>query len=301
MNNVDKYGLMIGNCCLSNRFDFGECFGEGQLRATEKGAVGYIGASNNTYWNEDYYWCVGIKSPYSNQIYDPQNLGAYDRLFHTHDEPFNRWMTTFGSMLMAGNEAVQTSTSSLKKYYWEIYHLMGDPSVMTYLSQPKPMKVEVAKTLKVGETTIQAKVAPHAYCALTDSIGNLLTAGFANETGNITLPLIPLVAGKYEFAAWAQNHIQFFKTIIVQEGEINPSPWLIYPNPVHSTLNIFTDNLITSYEIIDINGKLINTKQNINNNFTEINVTSLLNGIYFVRIKDNQHKTYTKKFVKITN
>ena len=298
MKNVNKYGLMIGNCCLSNKFDYGECFGEGQLRATEKGAVGYIGASNNTYWVEDYCWSVGLENPYDPQTYDPQNLGAYDRLFHIHNEPFNKWMTTFGSMVMAGNEAVQTSTSLLKKYYWEIYHLMGDPSVMTYLTQPKPMKVEVSKTLKVGETSLQAKVAPYSYCALTDSLGTLVSTGFANETGNITLNLIPLVAGKYEFAAWAQNHIQFFKTIIVQEGEINTAPCLIYPNPAHTTLNIFTDNLITSYEIIDINGKLVTSQKNTNNNFTEANVTHLSSGIYFIRIKDNQQKIYTRKFVK---
>jgi len=301
MNNLNKYGLMIGSCCLSNKFDYNECFGEGLLRAPGKGAVGYIGASNNTYWKEDYNWSVGLKNPNAtNPTYDAQSLGAYDRLFHIHDEPFNKWMTTFGSMLIAGNEAVQTSTSSLKKYYWEIYHLMGDPSVMTYLTKPTPMKVEVAKTLKVGETTLNAKVAPHAYCALTDSLGTLLCAGFADETGNITLTLIPLVAGRYEFAAWAQNHIQFFKTIITKDGEINEAPCIIYPNPAHTTMNIFTDNLITSYQIVDLNGKLVATSQHtINTNLAKINVTSLTNGIYFIRIKDNQNKTHTKKFIKL--
>ena len=299
MNNLDKYGLIIGNCCLSSRFNIKECFGEALLRAAGKGAVGYIGASNYTYWDEDFYWSVGMKSPYdSTPIYNPQNLGAYDKLFHTHDEPFHRWMTTFGSMLVAGNEAIQMSTSSLKTYYWEIYHLMGDPSVMTYLAQPKPMNVEVAKVLKVGETTLQAKVAPNAYCALTDSIGTLLCAGFADETGNITLNLIPLVAGKYEFAAWAQNYVQFFKTIMVRQGAMNEDPCFISPNPAHTTLNIFADNLIISYEIVDMIGKRISFQKNINTNLTEVNVSSLLSGVYFIRIKDNQNKTYTKKFVK---
>ena len=35
------------------------CFGEGLLRANNKGAVGYIGGSNNTYWDEDFWWAVG--------------------------------------------------------------------------------------------------------------------------------------------------------------------------------------------------------------------------------------------------
>ena len=300
MKNLDKYGLIIGNCCLSNRFNIRECFGEAMLRADEKGAVGYIGASDYTYWDEDFFWSVGLRSSYTNQTYNPQNLGAYDKLFHTHNEPFHRWMTTFGSMLIAGNEAVQMSTSSLKTYYWEIYHLMGDPSLMAYLTQPKPMNVEIAKVLKVGETTLQAKVAPNAYCALTDSIGNLLATGFADETGNITLNFIPLVEGTYEFAAWAQNYIQYFKTIIAGYGEFE-APCVIYPNPVNKTLYIFTDNPITSYEIVDMTGKRISSQKNINSNLTEVNVNSLLSGVYFIRIKDNQNKTYTKKFVKITN
>ena len=225
MNNANKYGLMIGNCCLSNKFDSGECFGEALLRAANKGAVGYIGGSDYTYWDEDYYWAIGARS-YSqttaNPTYDATRLGSYDRLFHTHGEPKDKWMTTFGSMIKAGNEAVQQSStgSSYKKYYWEIYHLMGDPSLMTYLTQPSPMVVELPNELIVGESTLTAKAAPYAYCALTNTEGELVGAGFADEEGNITLTINTLEVGVYEFAAWAQKYIQYFKTIqcIEQEG-----------------------------------------------------------------------------------
>ena len=53
---------MIGNCCQSNAFDVSVCFGEALLRENNKGAVGYIGGSNNTYWDEDYWWAVGNTS-----------------------------------------------------------------------------------------------------------------------------------------------------------------------------------------------------------------------------------------------
>ena len=49
-------------CCQSNKFDEPTCFGEKLLRANNKGAVGYIGGSNNTYWDEDYWWAVGATS-----------------------------------------------------------------------------------------------------------------------------------------------------------------------------------------------------------------------------------------------
>ena len=59
LQNFNEYGLVISNCCLPNKFDEPVCFGEALLRAEDKGAVGHIGASNNTYWDEDYWWAVG--------------------------------------------------------------------------------------------------------------------------------------------------------------------------------------------------------------------------------------------------
>ena len=223
MNNLNKYGLLIGNCCLSNKFSDSECFGEALLRAVGKGAVGYVGGSDYTYWDPDYFWAIGARSTVTaTPTYDATRLGAYDRLFHTHGESNDKWMTTFGSMIKAGNEAVQQSNSSstYKKYYWEIYHLMGDPSLMTYLTQPSQMVVELPNELPEGDNSLTAKVAPYSYCALTNSEGALLSTGFADATGNITLNFDPVEVGAYEFAAWAQKHIQYFQTIqcTSQEG-----------------------------------------------------------------------------------
>ena len=125
-----KYGLWIGNCCYSNKFNVAECFGEAVLRAKSKGGVGYIGATDMTYWEPDYYWSIGYRSSITaNPTYNNNNLGAYDRLFHTHGESSDGWAITQGQILLAGNLAVQSSLSSYKRYYWEIYHLMGDPSL----------------------------------------------------------------------------------------------------------------------------------------------------------------------------
>lgn len=220
MTNVEKMGLMIGNCCLSNKFDESECFGEAVLRKGNfSGAVGYIGGSNSTYWNEDYYWAVGLRSIGNSGTvpnYDVNNLGAYDRLFHTHNEPYADWYITNASMMMAGNMAVHSSSSSLKTYYWEIYHLMGDPSVMTWLSQPDIMQVTANNTLFVGTTTLQVQAVPHAYVALTDPSVNLIAAGFADATGNVTLSFAPLTTpGNYELTASAQHYRTYFQQIQV--------------------------------------------------------------------------------------
>jgi len=307
LNNTDKYGLMIGNCCLSNRFNVNECFGEAMLRREGKGAVGYIGGSNYTYWDEDYYWGVGARSTISaTPTYDPARLGAYDRLFHTHGEPRDRWMTTFGAMLVAGNEAVQASstTSSFKKYYWEIYHLMGDPSIMTYLTKPSQMEIIVPNKILIGESSMNAKVVPYSYCALTNDAGELVSAGFADALGNVTLNFNPIAttSGDYEFAAWAQNYIQYFRTICVGTQKVcaddKATPLIIYPNPANTTIMIETENQITSYEIIDMNGKLIASKQNMNSTNELVDITSLATGVFFIRIIDSEQKSVVQKFVK---
>ena len=82
LQNFDQYGVMIGNCCQSNKFDVAVCFGEAILRASNKGAVAYIGGSNNTYWNEDFWWAVGNGSISANPTYAGTGLAVYDCLMH---------------------------------------------------------------------------------------------------------------------------------------------------------------------------------------------------------------------------
>jgi hypothetical protein len=214
MSNANKYGFMIGNCCESGRFEVSSCFGETLLRAANKGAVIYLGASNSTYWDEDYYWSVGLRSNIiANPTYNAANLGAYDRIFHTHNEPHSQWYTTAGGINMAGNLAVESSSSSRKLYYWEIYHVFGDPSLKAYLSEPSAMNLNIPTGAVVGATNLDFTAVPYAYVALTQN-SVLISATFADENGNVNLSIpADLIPGQYEIAISAQNYIQFFQTI----------------------------------------------------------------------------------------
>lgn len=216
MTNANKYGLMIGNCCQSGTFNDSECFGEALLRASNKGALAYIGASDYSYWDEDYYWAVGARSSVtSSPTYNASNLGAYDRIFHTHNEAQTGWYTTVGGLLTAGNLAVQSSSSSMSLYYWEIYHVFGDPSVKLYLGVPSTMTVSSSDVIMVGSTSYQVQAAPYAYVALTYN-NELIGAAFADASGNATITFDAIqTPGQYEVAASAQNYIQYFKTVNV--------------------------------------------------------------------------------------
>ena len=191
LQNANEYGLMIGNCCQSNKFDVPECFGEALLRANSKGAVGYIGGSNNTYWDEDYWWGVGngTTPPPTNPTYTQTGLGVYDCAWHENGELQADWFITQGQMLHSGNLAV-TQAGGSEEYYWEIYHLMGDPSVMPYFGVPTVMNVTHQTAVPLGTSTLNVTTEEHAYVAISMN-GILLDAQLVGSSGIVTLSFPP--------------------------------------------------------------------------------------------------------------
>ena len=223
ITNVNKYGLIMGNCCQSGAFQVNECLGEALVRAPQSGALAYIGASEDTYWNEDYYWTIGVRSNITTDpSYDLHRLGAYDRLFHTHNEPYEMWHTSLGAIIAAGNLSIQNSSSFKKQTYWEIYNLIGDPSIMPYLTVPDSIEATFTSPIMVGNASLEITTVPHAYIALTYQ-GSLIATTFSDETGVAHLLFDPLtVAGEYEIAISAQHYIQYFNkvTVITPEGAL---------------------------------------------------------------------------------
>lgn len=137
MNNYSMNPVIIANCCLTGAFDTDVCFAEAMLRAKDKGAVAYIGGSSFTFWDEDLWWAVGYTSITSNVDQgNPPNradtgTGAYDYSFEKLNEFTN------SGMVLTGNMAVQEANSALTKYYFEVYHLFGDPGLSSIWAKAK--------------------------------------------------------------------------------------------------------------------------------------------------------------------
>jgi hypothetical protein len=224
LTNAHKYCLMVGNCCLSCKFDVNS-FAEEQLRAENKGSVGYIGGSNNTYWNEDYWWGCGYKTVVLHPAYDAAHLGAYDGTFHDHGEAVADWFITQGQMTVCGNFAVEESTSGLKTYYWEIYHLMGDPSLMIYYSVPPALTATYQSPLMIGMTSLAVSTQPYAYIALSMN-GTLLDAKTADATGAATLNFTALnTPGMADIVITKQNRQPLISSIQVIPAS---GPYVMY-------------------------------------------------------------------------
>ena len=106
----DVYPWVGSFACVTGSYGWAECFGESWLRASG-GGVAFIGASADSYWDED----------------DLLERAMFEGLFEQSAD-------TSGDMLSYGKAAVFAHYGDgvyVKKYY-EMYNLLGDPALRPY-------------------------------------------------------------------------------------------------------------------------------------------------------------------------
>ncbi|MDD3891980.1 MAG: C25 family cysteine peptidase, partial [Bacteroidales bacterium] len=198
MTNINKYPLAIGNCCLAADFGYGECIGEAWIRAANKGAVTYIGSSPSSYWFEDFYWVVGaFPLQGSNDGYvptfDETTLGSWDA-------PFVSDYITTGGLIFVGNLAVTEvdlqnyPSHSSPLYYWQAYNVLGDPSLVPFLTEGEENTVTHMPILPIGLDTYTVNALPGSYVAISKD-GVLHGAGLVDETGEVEVSIEPVLDG----------------------------------------------------------------------------------------------------------
>jgi len=250
LQSFGKYSFFINNCCLSNKFNVNECFGEALLRAQQKGAIGVIGGSNLTYWDEDYYYSVGVKEVTPNPIYDSLNLGFYDRLFHTHGEEYLNWFITSQQINFAGSLSVEQSGSSYNKYYWEVYHLLGDPSLMPFLKIPDTLFASYPEQLTLGTQYVTILTEPYSYIAITKNY-NYVSSGFTLDQNSLTLPLSSVTEPcTLDVVILKQNKIPHLGKIIIVSDSV---PFVVLESFSINDTGIETNSVVEYSEIVYIN------------------------------------------------
>jgi hypothetical protein len=216
LSNTGKFPLMISNCCQSYMFNLNS-FGENIVRAANKGAVAYIGATDYTYWDEDYFWAIGVTSEITaNPIYEESGIGSWDAWFHTHNEPDNVKAFSLGQIVSAGNLAVQSSSSDIKKYYWETYGIMGDPSLIPSKFQTQTIPVDEINPMVYGQENLEITTIPGAIVTLF--IDSLIAYSVANNQGIAALSFPPVsVIGekKVEVVVTHSYYLPFIDTLNV--------------------------------------------------------------------------------------
>ncbi len=213
---------MLYHNCHTNNFspEFETpCFGEVWLQAVDKGGIGYIGGTGSTAWDEDYWWAVGYGPVLSTgPTYEQTGLGAYDGLFHDHAEAVSDHYIANDAIVYCGNLAVTESGSLLTEYYWEIYHLMGDPSVMTYFGVPSENNVHHADSILLSDTSMTVQADPGSYVGISMG-GELHGAGYIDNSGSVTIPITEFDSvGTADIVVSGQNRVPYVSTIQVVSG-----------------------------------------------------------------------------------
>lgn len=305
MSNAYKFGVMIGNCCLSGKFERDNCFGEALMRKDNYcGAVAYIGASDYTYWNEDLYWSMGVRPNINANMplhYEANHLGAYDRLFHTHGEMVGQRAVSLGALLTAGNMAVQSSStnSNYKAYYWEVYHLFGDPSLMPWLGRPHKATVLCDSVIAQKGSQLEVATSAGVLVALTTGSEDckLVASAVANDNGVAVLhypDTLPL--GMYELAVTGQHIQPHFQPVRVAQRGHSTVATKVYPMPATNTVYVECDTTIHRLTLYDVQGAVFD-QQELLSTKAIVDISHLPLGIYLLRL-DTAEGTVTKKVIK---
>ncbi|OIQ23066.1 T9SS type A sorting domain-containing protein [Lacinutrix sp. MedPE-SW] len=76
----------------------------------------------------------------------------------------------------------------------------------------------------------------------------------------------------------------------------------LYPNPAKDEVIIKSNIALrgnTSVTIIDVQGKIVNSKiLNVNSLETQLNISNLESGLYFIKLKNGKTETIKKLIVK---
>lgn len=226
MENKGMYPLMVGNCCLSAKFDSKVCFGESLLRAKDAGAVTYIGATNNTYFPQDVAWAIGYPKqgflPDAEHTYETTGMGMIDAWYHTHGEDFSLWVTTAYALVQAGNMEVQRSnTNAYVDYYWQVYHVLGDPSYMPYTRMISAMDVSYREVLPEGSTSYKVTAVPYARVVLSHD-KEVIGVATANAQGDAEVNLEGIdFSGTLDLTVVAQDYATFMASVKVISADAN--------------------------------------------------------------------------------
>lgn len=219
LSNTGKYGLYIGNSGLSAAFDrTNEVIGEACMNADHKGAVGFIGASFNTLWNESQIMDIGEDiGNTANPPFSPDKMGMLDGVML-------RKYSTQASIKYCGLLAVETYGGSNVNKCWSGYQLLGDPSVLIYMGVPQTLPITHQPTVIPGSPTFTVTTVKNAYVALSGEDGILHGAAMTDENGLAVLNITPFTSGNAKLVVYAPMYKPLFKTVPVAPGPNGPQP-----------------------------------------------------------------------------
>ncbi len=226
LSNMQSFGsapLVITNGCQTSNFAKGlPSFSETWMRLENRGASAVIGATNDTYWDEDLWWAVGLYDIYQDgrtPTQEETGTGMFDIPFIRAD------LDNPSALIYAGNLAVEQAGDInamafiSPHYYWEVYELFGDPSMTLRFGESDAFSVITENRISWGATelTVETGGVPWSLAGLTLK-DSLVTSGYTDEWGRVTLSFDPVRSlDDLTLTVTGPGYIPFEKTISVIE------------------------------------------------------------------------------------
>ncbi len=170
--NYDKYPFVVSHACNTGDFSVSECFGETWVRVIDKGASGFFGSVPSSHWIHD----------------DTLQIWWFKSMFGDSSTNFIGGFTQIG--LFRHDEIWPGGGEANGRYYYEAYHIFGDPSQDIYTLVPKPIIVKYPAVIPTGDYSMEVSISESGFpvkdalvCALADS----QFVGYTNPSGITTL------------------------------------------------------------------------------------------------------------------
>ncbi len=207
------YPFVTSFSCLTGNFAYSaECFGETWIRATH-GAMAFFGSSVTSYWTED---DILEKRIYQG-FYDDQNVNEVDR-------------TWLGGMILYGKLKYYDyfGNISMTRRYFEMYNLLGDPSVDMWTTIPITANVQAPATILTGQASFDVTVPgfPNALIFVNKIDDGIVDVAWTDALGHATVNLSNVASpGLLSMTVTAHNMRPYHGSIQVIQPD---GPYIVY-------------------------------------------------------------------------
>ena len=125
LTNAGMYPFVMSFACVTGTYTLDECFVETWIIQANKGAVGIVGSSVNSYWTED----------------DVLEKRWFDSIYDATDAVPAEFGTTLNDAKL--RFLAQMGSDSTTRRYFEMYNLMGDPAATIAAVAPPPLTISL--------------------------------------------------------------------------------------------------------------------------------------------------------------
>lgn len=199
--NAGMYPFVQSYSCLTGQYTLAECFGETWTRQDSKAGIAFWGSSVTSYWDED--------DVLESEVFKAQ---------------FADGLTWISGMLDQGKWGLYQhySGGGSTQRYFEMYNILGDPSIDIWTDTPAPMVVTHDGVHAIGAATYSVLV-DDAKGPVADALvclempGSVYETAYTDAMGEATLTLDPppLVVGNMALTITRHNYDPAFETVQV--------------------------------------------------------------------------------------